>query len=80
MRVQIEQWGDCLALRIPDFFAVQMTLEAGTEADLTLDGGRLVLAPIRRPGVELDALLSRITPENLHPAHESGPAVGGEAW
>ena len=33
-----------------------------------------------RPASDLDALLARVTAENLHGEIETGPSVGAEAW
>jgi antitoxin MazE len=80
MRIRIQKWGNSLALRIPRSFAAETALGQGAEVDLTLEEGRLVVTPIERPEYNLDEMLARITPENLHDEVDTGGAVGGEAW
>lgn len=80
MRAQVQQWGSSLALRIPNAFAAETALSSGSEVDLTLEDGRLVITPAGRPRYTLDELVARITPENRHPEIDTGPAVGNEVW
>lgn len=80
MRVRIQKWGNSLALRIPKSFAIETALDPGTEVDLTLEEGRLVVTPRRAPTYDLSELLAHITPENLHHEVDTGPSVGIEAW
>jgi antitoxin MazE len=68
-----------LALRIPKSFAAETHLEQDALVDLTLEGDRLVVTPVRH-GVTLAQLLERVTEENRHGEQEVGPAVGREAW
>jgi antitoxin component of MazEF toxin-antitoxin module len=49
MRARVQRWGNRLALRIPKAFATETALEAGSEVELTLDEGRLVVTPVASP-------------------------------
>ena len=80
MRVRVQKWGNSLALRIPKSFAAETALDPGSEVDLSLEGGRLVVTPVVAPGYELSDLLAQVTPENLHSEVDFGPSVGGEVW
>lgn len=80
MHVLVERWGDGLAIRIPAPVADAAGLAAGTVVDLSVDAGRVVLAPAPEARVSLDRLIGGITPENLHGEVDPGPAVGREAW
>ena len=80
MRARVQRWGNSLALRIPSAFAVETTIEQGSEVELTLEDGRLVVTPVAEPGFSLDSLLADVTPENLHAEVDSGAAEGVEAW
>jgi antitoxin component of MazEF toxin-antitoxin module len=42
--------------------------------------GKLVIAPIKQPRLDLDAMLDQITEDNLHSEESVGHAVGQEAW
>jgi antitoxin MazE len=79
MRARVQRWGNSLALRIPKAFATETALESGSEMELTLDEGRLVVTPVTQPSYDLADLLARITPENLHTEVDTGASVGDEA-
>ena len=80
MRVRVQKWGNSLALRIPKSFAAETDLDTGSEVDLSLEDGRLVITPLPEAGPTLEDLLARITPENLHAETDSGPSLGREVW
>ncbi len=80
MRVRVQKWGNSLALRIPRSFATETALDSGSEVDLTLEEGRLVITPLPESSYRLDDLLAQITPENLHAETDTGPSIGDEAW
>lgn len=80
MRVQVQKWGNSLALRIPRSFAAETELTPGSDVDLTIEDGRLVITPVAKPRYSLEALLARVTPENRHDEVDIGPSVGVEAW
>lgn len=80
MRVRVQKWGNSLALRIPKSFAIETELDPGSEVDLTLEAGRLVITPLPEPEVTLEELLAQVTPQNLHAEVEFGTAVGRESW
>ena len=79
MEARIQKWGDSLALRIPESFAVGIHLKQGTLVEMSLRDGTLVVEPLH-PSVTLDDLLKDVTPENLHTEFDTGPAVGSEVW
>ncbi|CAN5551198.1 AbrB/MazE/SpoVT family DNA-binding domain-containing protein [soil metagenome] len=79
MRVAIRKWGNSLAVRIPRTFAADARLVSGSEVEVAVEDGRLVIAPIHA-GLTLEALLAQVTPGNLHGEVETGRAVGREAW
>lgn len=79
MRVSIRKWGNSLALRIPRTFAADARLTSGSEVDVAVENGRLVIVPVHS-GPTLAALLAEVTPENLHAEVATGRPVGREAW
>lgn len=79
MHAQVGKWGNSLAVRIPGPFAKDLDLKEGTELDVSLVDGGLLLRP-RRQGYGLKELLAQITPENLHGETDWGPPVGRESW
>jgi antitoxin MazE len=77
---KIEQWDDCLGVRIPQPVAEQAQLRAGSTVTITLENGRLVVAPDAPVVFSLEELLAAVTPENLHGETDWGPALGNEVW
>jgi len=69
-----------LALRIPAPFAQETGIESGTEVDLALEDGKLVITPRAAPSYSLDALLAGVTQDNRHDSIDAGAPQGGEAW
>lgn len=80
MEARIQKWGDGLALRIPESFAVGIHLKQGTLVEMSLRDGTLVVEPLHPSSMTLDDLLKDVTPENLHNEVDTGPAVGREVW
>lgn len=80
MRVQVQKWGNSLALRIPKPFAEDTGVREGSVVQLTVAEGRLVAEPLRKKKVLLRQLLAGINRRNIHKEMETGPAVGREIW
>ena len=80
MKVQIQKWGNSLALRIPKSFAQETQIDQGTVVDLSLEKGEIIIRPVIEPEFTLDQLLSRVTKGNIHREIETGKAQGKEVW
>ena len=80
MQTKVQKWGNSLGLRIPKSFAEQAGVEAGSEVDLSVEDGELIVRPRRRPRYELKDLLRSVTAKNVHKEVETGDPVGREAW
>ena len=80
MNQHLKKWGNSLALRIPSGMAEDARLSDGTEVEIALRGGRLVVEPVAEPEVTLDALVAGITPENLHGVQFDDHPRGAEVW
>ncbi len=79
MRVAIRKWGNSLALRIPRTLAADTHLTSGSQVDVAVENGRLIVVPVSA-ALTLDALLDAITPDNLHGEVPTGQHVGREVW
>jgi len=80
MRVQIQKWGNSLALRIPKAFARETHIENNSLVNLSLENDHLVISPIKESGdYSLSSMLEEISEDNLHEAIDFGRAVGEEA-
>jgi antitoxin MazE len=80
MRVEIQKWGNSLAVRIPKAIAVESKIQQGSEVDLTLEDGRVVLNPVQPPEYRLEDLLAEVSRENLHGEVDMGGPLGKESW
>jgi antitoxin MazE len=79
MKVQIQKWGNSLAIRIPKSFAKEIHIDQGAFLDLSTVGGKLVANPIKTD-YSLQELLDKITDANMHHEIDTGNAVGKEIW
>ncbi|GAX36230.1 AbrB/MazE/SpoVT family DNA-binding domain-containing protein [Nodularia sp. NIES-3585] len=80
MVANIAKWGNSLAVRIPQNLAREIHLTEGSEVNLSVVDGNLVIKLKKPRRYSLDELIEQITPENLHAEVDSGVAVGNEAW
>ena len=77
--MQLSKWGNSLAVRIPASCSKDLGLEEGTQLDISVVEGGLLLRPCRRT-YTLEELLEQVTPENIHGETDWGPPVGRESW
>lgn len=75
--MQVQKWGNSLGVRIPKTLAMKVGLEEGSEVDIDVEKGHLVIKPKIKT---LEELLSQITPDNLHSEIQTGKARGRETW
>jgi antitoxin MazE len=80
MQTKIQKWGNSLGLRIPKSLAEQAGVEAGSEVDLAVEDGELIVRPARRPRYDLTQLLGGVTARNIHREIDTGQPVGREVW
>ncbi len=80
MRTAVQRWGNSLALRIPKSFAQETRLSEGSEVELGLKAGALVVKAVARKRHSLPDLLKRVTASNRHASVATGNAIGAEVW
>ena len=80
MKTAVQRWGNSLALRIPRTYAAETRISEGSEVELTLKAGALVIRPVARKRHSLANLLKRVTPSNRHDSVTTGDVVGKEVW
>ena len=80
MVTKVQKWGNSLGLRIPRAFAEEAGVEAGSDVDLSLRDGALVVKPARRRTYRLTELLEKVTARNRHREVDTGGPLGREVW
>ncbi|MDA8168800.1 MAG: AbrB/MazE/SpoVT family DNA-binding domain-containing protein [Nitrospiraceae bacterium] len=80
MTTKIQQWGNSLALRIPKAFAVGANLHKGAVVDVSEEGGKIILTPVKKKKFTLEGLLAGVTKENIHGEISTGKRAGKEIW
>jgi antitoxin MazE len=80
MKTAVQRWGNSLAVRIPRAFAQETRLGNGTEVDLRLKSGTLVISRARKNRYRLTNLLALVRETKAHPETEWGGPKGGEVW
>lgn len=80
MQTKIQKWGNSLGLRIPRSFAEEAGVGAGSEVDLSIQDGDLVVKSARRRKYRLKELLRKITAKNVHAEVDTGGPGGREVW
>lgn len=79
MRSRISKWGNSLAVRLPKPFMDELGLREGSEVEITLREGQLVLSAAGRE-YALKELVDGITAENRHQKTDWGRPRGREVW
>jgi antitoxin MazE len=80
VQTKIQRWGNSLALRIPRSFAEEAGVGAGSEVDLSIQDGDLIVKSTTRRKYRLKDLLGKITAKNVHAEMDTGGPVGREVW
>ena len=80
MATIIAKWGNSLAVRLPVEVTRKAGINAGDRVEITAaQNGSLTISPAR-PKYSLEALVERITPQNLHGETDWGEQLGSEVW
>lgn len=77
MEVFVKKWGNSLGIRIPKIIANDLSLKDGLKVEIKDIDGSIIISPINN---ELNELLDKITPENIHSEIQSGQSTGNEIW
>ncbi len=80
MITKIQQWGNCLALRIPKAIVIKAHLYKGASVDLSEEDGKILIIPVKKRKFILKGLLSEVTANNIHGEIKTGQKIGKEAW
>ena len=80
MKTAVQRWGNSLAVRIPRAFAQETRMGNGTEVELRLRSGTLVITRVRKNRYRLSDLLAQVRPANVHSETGWGGPMGREVW
>lgn len=80
MHIQVQKWGNSLAIRIPKAFAKETKIDQGSIVDLSISEGKLIAKPIEETEYSLAHLLEKVTENNIHVEIKTGNAEGKEIW
>jgi antitoxin MazE len=79
MKVKVTKWGNSLGVRLPKSAAETAGVSAGTELDLTVEGGGFRLRSMKKTSAQrLEELLDQIDPNNVPEMVDWGPDRGAE--
>jgi antitoxin MazE len=79
MKTRVQKWGNSLAVRIPQHVIREAGLAYNVPVEMKVEEGKLVIQRTEEIPT-LEALLAKVTPENIHKEVETGEAVGNEVW
>lgn len=80
MEVQVQKWGNSLAIRIPKSFAIETHIANGSIINLSLADGKLIATPIYKKKYSLTDLLQSVSENNIHEEIVTGDPAGKEIW
>jgi antitoxin MazE len=80
MEIQVQKWGNSLAIRIPKSFAIETHIANGSIINLSLSDGKLIATPIYKKRYSLTDLLKSVSENNIHEEILTGDPVGKEIW
>jgi antitoxin MazE len=79
MKTHLQKWGNSLALRVPSSFAKDAQVEDGSEVEINIVEGKLIVTPLLKR-YSLDELLAAVSKKNLHSEIDAGKTAGKEIW
>ncbi|MGK7897150.1 MAG: AbrB/MazE/SpoVT family DNA-binding domain-containing protein [Xenococcus sp. (in: cyanobacteria)] len=80
MESQIGQWGNSLAIRIPESVIKSLNLKVNDQIKFSVEEGKIVLQPLQTlRELSLDDLLAEVA-EPPEPEIDWGKPMGNEIW
>ncbi len=79
MLSKVQKWGNSLAIRIPKAYAEEASLKEGSEVNIRVEKGKIIIEPLKDK-YNLDDLLSQVKEENIHKEYNWGKPTGKELW
>ena len=76
---KVQKWGNSLAIRIPRTFAEEAEIREGSNVEISVERGRIILAPARKEWA-LEHLVGNIRPANAYREVIWGEPARNESW
>lgn len=82
MIAKVQKWGNSQGLRLSKSLLATAAIEIGDEVDIAVQGGALIVTPVRRirGGHDLRELVRRIPKGSPAEELDWGPPAGREVW
>ena len=80
MLAKAQKWGNSLGVRLPKTVAEECGIEAGSPVEIVREDDLIIIKPVRKKGISLDALLAGVTKDNIHSEVSTGKPAGKEIW
>jgi len=77
MQVKVSKWGNSLGVRLPRALAEHIGVNEGQTVEISADGARLIVEPIK-PAYLLQDLLANMTPDAMREVFDWGEEIGRE--
>ncbi len=78
--LDIKHWGNNLGVRLPAAVARAADLHADQRVRIEVDGGRVIITPLRDEPLSLEQRLARFDPARHGGEVMASDAVGAERW
>lgn len=79
MESRVRKWGNSLGILVPLSMAKDLGLTPDCAITLEVQSGQLIVRPMPKK-YNLNELLEKVTPDNVHPETDWGGPIGKEAW
>ena len=80
MVTKVQKWGNSLGLRIPKSYAEEADITDGSQVEISIQDGDLLIHLVEKRKFDLESLLKQVNEDNLHDEIDTGGPVGDEAW
>jgi antitoxin MazE len=78
--LDIKRWGNNLGVRLPAAVAKAAHLQVDQRVRVTVEDGRVVIAPVAGGRLSLDARLARFDPARHGAESMAAAPIGAERW
>lgn len=76
--VIIKKWGNSSSVRLPSSIMKAASLNVDDTVSISVEGGKIIIIPVKVKEYSLDALLADVTTTNIHDEVDFGTPAGKE--